>query len=217
MESTTKDNLKNTSEKEDMLLYEKKYWNNGYMYVAGADEAGRGPLAGPVYAAAVIFKPDIKICGSVLEGLTDSKKLSEKKRDYYFDVIKETALSYAIESVDEKTIDEINILNAAFLAFSKAIDSLSQKCEVALIDGNRMGNLSCDYELIVKGDAKSLSIAAASVLAKVSRDRYMNELDEKYPQYGFKKHKGYPTKAHYEALKKYGASDVHRKSFRLFK
>lgn len=196
----------------DMLEYEKKYWNNGYLYVAGADEAGRGPLAGPVYAAAVILKP-----GTVIEGLTDSKKLSEKKRNYYFDIIKETALAFSIASVDEKTIDEMNILNATYLAFSKAIDSLSQKCEIALIDGNRMGELSCDYELIVKGDSKSMSIAAASVLAKVSRDRFMDELDEKYPQYGFKKHKGYPTIAHYEAIAKYGASDVHRKSFRLFK
>lgn len=196
----------------DMLEYEKKYWNNGYLYVAGADEAGRGPLAGPVYAAAVILKP-----GTVIEGLTDSKKLSEKKRNYYFDIIKETALAFSIASVDEKTIDEMNILNATYLAFSKAIDSLSKKCEIALIDGNRMGELSCDYELIVKGDSKSMSIAAASVLAKVSRDRFMDELDEKYPQYGFKKHKGYPTIAHYEAIAKYGASDVHRKSFRLFK
>ncbi|MBE7053684.1 MAG: ribonuclease HII [Ruminococcaceae bacterium] len=196
----------------DILEYEKKYWNMGCKYVAGADEAGRGPLAGPVYAAAVILKP-----GTVIEGLTDSKKLSEKKRDYYFDVIKETALCYSIASVDEKTIDEINILNATYLAFRKAVEGLSIKPEIALIDGNRMGDLPCEKELIIKGDQKSLSIAAASVLAKVSRDRHMDMLDEIYPQYGFKKHKAYGTKAHYEALQKYGASDVHRKSFRLFK
>ena len=196
----------------DMLEYEKKYWDMGLKFVAGADEAGRGPLAGPVYAAAVILKP-----GTVIEGLTDSKKLSEKKRDYFFDVIKETALCYSIASVDEKTIDEINILNATYLAFKKAIEGLSIKPEIALIDGNRMGELPCEKELIIKGDQKSLSISAASVLAKVSRDRHMDILDEMYPQYGFKKHKAYGTKAHYEALEKYGASDVHRKSFRLFK
>ncbi len=196
----------------DMLEYEKKYWDMGLKFVAGADEAGRGPLAGPVYAAAVILKP-----GTVIEGLTDSKKLSEKKRDYYFEVIKETALCYSIASVDEKTIDEINILNATYLAFKKAIEGLSIKPEMALIDGNRMGDLPCEKELIIKGDLKSLSISAASVLAKVSRDRHMDILDEMYPQYGFKKHKAYGTKAHYEALEKYGASDVHRKSFRLFK
>lgn len=196
----------------DILEYEKKYWDMGLKFVAGADEAGRGPLAGPVYAAAVILKP-----GTVIEGLTDSKKLSEKKRDYYFDVIKETALCYSVASVDEKTIDEINILNATYLAFKKAIEGLSIKPEIALIDGNRMGNLSCEMELIVKGDQKSLSIAAASVLAKVSRDRHMEELDALYPQYGFKKHKAYGTKEHYEALKIYGASPVHRKSFKLFK
>ena len=196
----------------DMLEYEKKYWDMGIKFVAGADEAGRGPLAGPVYAAAVILKP-----GTVIEGLTDSKKLSEKKRDYYFEVIKETALCYSIASVDEKTIDEINILNATYLAFKKAIEGLSIKPEIALIDGNRMGKLPCERELIIKGDLKSLSISAASVLAKVSRDRHMEILDEMYPQYGFKKHKAYGTKAHYEALEKYGASDVHRKSFRLFK
>ena len=196
----------------DILEYEKKYWNQGLQYVAGADEAGRGPLAGPVYAAAVIFKP-----GTVIEGLTDSKKLTEKKRDYYFDIIKEKALCYNIASVDEKTIDEINILNATYLAFAKAIEGLSVKPEIALIDGNRMGDLICDKELIVKGDQKSLSIAAASVLAKVSRDRYMDELDALYPEYGFKKHKAYGTKAHYEALAKYGVSPVHRQSFKLFK
>lgn len=196
----------------DNLEYEKKYWNNGYIYVAGADEAGRGPLAGPVYAAAVILKPDTKI-----DGLTDSKKLSEKKRDYYFDVIKETALCYSIASVDEKTIDEINILNATYLAFRKAIEGLGKKAQIALIDGNRMENLPCDFELIVKGDQKSLTIAAASVLAKVSRDRFMQKVDEEYPMYQFSKHKGYGTKLHYEMIEKYGPCPYHRQSFKLYR
>ncbi|MCI5969937.1 MAG: ribonuclease HII [Oscillospiraceae bacterium] len=196
----------------DNLEYEKKYWENGFVYVAGADEAGRGPLAGPVYAAAVIFPQNIQI-----EGLTDSKKLSEKKRDYYFDVIKEKAVAFSIASVDEKVIDEINILNAAHLAFKKAIDALNPAPEIALIDGNSMKNLSCPFELIVKGDQKSLTIAAASVLAKVSRDRFMDKIDKEYPQYQFSKHKGYGTKLHYEMLAKYGACPYHRQSFRLFK
>ena len=196
----------------DNLEYEKKYWNNGYLYVAGADEAGRGPLAGPVYAAAVILKPDTQI-----EGLTDSKKLTEKKRDYYFDIIKEKALCYHIASVDEKIIDEINILNATYLAFRKAIEGLSQKAEVALIDGNRMGELPCDFELIVKGDQKSLTIAAASVLAKVSRDRFMDKIAEEYPMYEFAKHKGYGTKLHYEKIKEFGPCPYHRQSFTLIK
>lgn len=196
----------------DNLEYEKKYWQKGYSLVAGADEAGRGPLAGPVYAAAVIFPKDIEI-----EGLTDSKKLSEKKRDYYFDVIREKAIAYSIASVDEKTIDEINILNAAHLAFKKAVEGLDPKCEIALIDGNSMKNLPCPFELIVKGDQKSLTVAAASVLAKVSRDRFMDNIDKEYPEYQFAKHKGYGTKLHYEMLEKYGACPYHRQSFRLFK
>lgn len=196
----------------DNLEYEKKYWENGFVYVAGADEAGRGPLAGPVYAAAVIFPKDIQI-----DGLTDSKKLSEKKRDYYFDVIKEKAIAYSIASVDEKIIDEINILNAAHLAFKKAVEGLNPAPELALIDGNSMKNLPCPFELIVKGDQKSLTVAAASVLAKVSRDRFMDKIDKEYPQYMFSKHKGYGTKLHYEMLEKYGACPYHRQSFRLFK
>ncbi len=196
----------------DNLEYEKKYWSKGLTLVAGADEAGRGPLAGPVFAAAVILKPNTQI-----KGLTDSKKLTEKKRDYYFDIIKETALCYSIASVDEKIIDEINILNATYLAFKKAIEGLGQKCEVALIDGNRMENLSCDYELIVKGDQKSLTIAAASVLAKVSRDRFMQKVDAEYPMYQFSKHKGYGTKLHYEMINKYGPCRYHRQSFTLYK
>ena len=195
-----------------LLEYENKYWDKGIEFVCGADEAGRGPLAGPVYAAAVIFEK-----GTVIEGLDDSKKLTEKKREYYFDIIKEKALAYSIASVDSETIDKINILQATYLAFRTAIEGLNTKPQIALIDGNRIGELPCDYELIVKGDAKSQSIAAASILAKVSRDRYMMEMDAKYPEYNFKKHKAYGTKEHYEALAKYGASPIHRKSFRLFK
>ncbi len=195
-----------------LLEYETKYWDHGIDLVCGADEAGRGPLAGPVYAAAVIFEK-----GTVIEGLDDSKKLTEKKREYYFDIIKEKALCYSIASVDSETIDKMNILQATYLAFRTAIENLSIKPQIALIDGNRIGELPCEYELIVKGDAKSQSIAAASILAKVSRDRYMMEMDEKYPEYNFKKHKAYGTKEHYEALEKYGASPIHRKSFRLFR
>lgn len=195
-----------------LLEYENKYWDKGIEFVCGADEAGRGPLAGPVYAAAVIFEK-----GTVIEGLDDSKKLTEKKREYYFDIIKEKALAYSIASVDSETIDKMNILQATYLAFRTAIEGLKIKPQIALIDGNRIGELPCDYELIVKGDAKSQSIAAASILAKVSRDRYMMEMDAKYPEYNFKKHKAYGTKEHYEALAKYGASPIHRKSFRLFK
>ncbi len=195
-----------------LLEYETKYWEEGIEFVCGADEAGRGPLAGPVYAAAVIFEK-----GTVIEGLDDSKKLTEKKREYYFDIIKEKALAYSIASVDNETIDKMNILQATYLAFRTAVEGLSIKPQIALIDGNRIGELPCDYELIVKGDAKSQSIAAASILAKVSRDRYMMEMDAKYPEYNFKKHKAYGTKEHYEALAKHGASPIHRKSFRLFK
>ncbi len=199
-------------EPSNLLAYETKYWNAGLTLLAGADEAGRGPLAGPVYAAAVILRP-----GTDILGLTDSKKLSEKKREYYFDVIRETALSYAIASVDQTVIDKINILKAAHLAIKHALEGLSPRPEFALIDGNSIGELCCERELIVKGDAKSLSIAAASVLAKVARDRFMLELDKQYPQYGFAKHKGYPTKAHYEAIAQYGPCPAHRTSFRLYR
>ncbi len=193
----------------DMLEYEKKYWNMGKTLVGGIDEAGRGPLAGPVYAACVVFEP-----GVVIEGINDSKKLSEKKREQLFDIITEKALFYSIVSVDEKEIDKINILEAAFKAFRESINSLPQMPEVVLIDGNRAKDIPTEFETVVKGDSKSQSIAAASILAKVSRDRYVVELDKKYPQYGFAKHKGYPTKDHYEALAKYGPSPVHRLTFK---
>lgn len=188
--------------------FEKELINEGYNIVCGIDEAGRGPLAGPVCAAAVILPVDVEI-----DGLNDSKKLSEKKREALFDVIKEKAVSYSIALVDEKTIDEINILQATFLAMRNAVENLEIKPQAALIDGNRNPGLDIYERTVVKGDGKSMSIAAASILAKVTRDRYMLELDEKYPEYEFKKHKGYGTKLHYECLEKYGISPVHRKTF----
>ena len=188
--------------------YEINARNKGYSAVCGVDEAGRGPLAGPVFAAAVILPENC-----VIEGLNDSKKISEKKREALFDVIKEKAVSYCIASVDEKIIDEINILQATYLAMKKAVEGLDVPADYALIDGNRMPPIEIDGETVVKGDAKSPSIAAASILAKVSRDRFMLELDEKYPQYKFSQHKGYGTKLHYEMLTEHGVSDCHRMSF----
>lgn len=188
--------------------YELNAKNKGFNAVCGVDEAGRGPLAGPVFAAAVIL-PD----GCEIEGLNDSKKLSEKKREALFDVIKEKAISWSVASVDEKTIDEINILQATYLAMKKSVEGLDVPADYALIDGNRMPPLSIKGETVVKGDAKSMSIAAASILAKVSRDRFMLELDKKYPQYQFAKHKGYGTKLHYEMLTEHGISDCHRMTF----
>ena len=193
----------------DMLEYEKKLWDAGYEFVAGVDEAGRGPLAGPVYAAAVIFPK-----GLVIDGVNDSKKLTEKKREQLYDVIKENAIAYSIVSVDEKEIDEINILNAAMKAFKMALDELSQKADFALLDGNIAPQMDIPYEAVVKGDAKVQAIAAASILAKVERDRYITEMDKIYPQYGFAKHKGYPTKDHKEAVAKYGPSPIHRLTFK---
>lgn len=188
--------------------YENMLKEHGYKIVCGVDEAGRGPLAGPVFAAAVILPDDL---GDL--GINDSKKLSEKKRDALFDVIKEKALAYSIASADEKEIDEINILNATFLAMKRAVEGLEIKPDIALIDGNRKANTGVEEMTLVKGDAKSISIAAASILAKVSRDRYLLELDEKYPEYQFRKHKGYPTALHYEMIKEHGISPVHRLSF----
>ncbi len=196
-------------EKINLLEYENRLWANGFDYVAGVDEAGRGPLAGPVYAAAVIFEK-----GTVIEGINDSKKLSEKKREQLYDVIIEKALSYAIVSVDEKEIDKINILNASMKAFSLAVEGLSQKPDYVLFDGNRAPEMTVPFETVVKGDAKVQAIAAASVLAKVSRDRYITEMDKLYPQYGFAKHKGYPTKDHKEAVAEFGPSPIHRLTFR---
>ena len=187
---------------------ENEYREKGFDIICGVDEAGRGPLAGPVYAAAVILPSDC-----VIEGLNDSKKLTEKKREALFDEIKEKALAYGIASADEKEIDEINILNATFLAMKRAIASLSVRPDLALIDGNQKPHTDIEEVTVIKGDAKSMSIAAASVLAKVSRDRFMLEMAEKYPQYEFARHKGYGTKLHYEKIREFGISPVHRKTF----
>lgn len=193
----------------DWLLYENEAFSKGYNIVCGIDEAGRGPLAGPVYAAAVILEK-----GDIIEGVNDSKKLSEKKRELLFDEIKTRAVSWSVGTASEKEIDEINILQATFLAMKRAVDALEIKPDLALVDGNREPNLgAAPVETIVKGDGKSMSIAAASIIAKVSRDRYMLEMAEKYPQYQFEKHKGYGTKLHYEMIEKYGVSDIHRKTF----
>ena len=188
--------------------YEKQAIAEGYNVVCGVDEAGRGPLCGPVCAAAVILPMDCEI-----EGINDSKKLSEKKRDMLFDIIKEKALAYSVVMVDAKTIDEINILQATFKAMREAVEGLSMKADIALIDGNQKPGLSIEERTLVKGDAKSISIAAASILAKVTRDRYCLEMDEKYPQYQFAKHKGYGTKLHYEMIAEHGICDEHRKTF----
>ena len=188
--------------------YEKQAVSEGYEIVCGVDEAGRGPLCGPVCAAAVILPLDCEI-----EGINDSKKLSEKKRDILFDIIKEKAVAYSVCMVDAKTIDEINILQATFLAMRTAVQNLSVKPDIALIDGNGKPGLSIEERTVIKGDAKSVSIAAASILAKVTRDRYMAEIDKQYPEYCFAKHKGYGTKLHYEKIAEYGICSEHRRTF----
>jgi len=180
----------------------------GFSAVCGVDEAGRGPLAGPVCAAAVILPPDADI-----PGLNDSKKLTEKRRKIVYAEIVETAVTFGIAFASVEEIEELNILNADFLAMNRAIDLLEPVPELAIIDGNNASGVSFPNRTIVKGDARCASIAAASVLAKVTRDRYMYEMDEKYPEYGFARHKGYGTAAHYEALRKYGPSPIHRLSF----
>lgn len=191
-----------------MELYEfdKSIRNGGV--ICGVDEAGRGPLAGDVYAAAVIFDED-----TVIDGINDSKKLSEKKREVLFDEIIEKAKAYCIAKATIEEIEQLNILNAAMLAMKRAVEGLKIKPQLALIDGNKSPDIAIPAETVIKGDAKSQSIAAASILAKVARDRYMKELDKKYPQYQFSKHKGYGTKLHYEMIEKYGISPVHRPSF----
>lgn len=189
--------------------YEKAAVTRGFKYICGVDEAGRGPLAGPVCAAAVILPED-----ACIPGLNDSKKLSEKKREQLFNVITEKALSYCVAYGTLEEIEEFNILEATFLAMNRAIEGLKIKSDFALIDGNRAPKgIKIPCEMVVKGDAKSMSVAAASVLAKVSRDRLMLEYDEKYPLYDFKKHKGYGTKEHTELIKKYGPCEIHRLSF----
>ena len=189
--------------------YEEKYSNLNY--ICGVDEVGRGPLVGPVVASAVILPKNYFI-----EGLTDSKKLSKKKRDYFYEVIKKEALAIGIGIVDNKKIDEINILEASRLAMKQAINSLSIKPDIILTDAMRL-DMGIPEEDIIKGDLKSITISAASVIAKVTRDKMMEELHEKYPMYNFIKNNGYPTKEHIEAIKKYGIIKEHRKSFRHIK
>ena len=189
--------------------YENEAAKNGYKYICGVDEAGRGPLAGPVCAAAVILPENCEI-----EGLNDSKKISEKKRELLYDIIIEKAVAYSIAYGTLEEIEQYNILEATYLAMNRAIDGLSVKSDFALIDGNRVPkNITVPCETVIKGDSKSYSIAAASILAKVTRDRLLLEYDEKYPQYGFASHKGYGTKAHYEAIAQHGVCEVHRLSF----
>ena len=194
--------------KVNMWEIEEGLMQQGITAIAGVDEAGRGPLAGPVCAAAVILPEHLEI-----PGLNDSKKLTDKKRRELFPIIKEQAIAYGIAFATEQEIDEINILQATFLAMQRAIDQLEGKANFALIDGNREKDFGLPVMTVVKGDSRSANIAAASVLAKVTRDLYMEELAEKYPEYGFEIHKGYGTKAHYAALTEHGASPVHRQSF----
>lgn len=193
----------------ELWNYEHEANARGYAVICGVDEAGRGPLAGPVCAAAVILPPELEI-----EGLNDSKKLTEKKREALYDIIVEKALAYGIAFASEAEIDEINILQATFLAMQRAVEQLSIKPDLVLVDGNRepaLGDLP--VKTIIKGDSRSANIAAASILAKVTRDRLMLELDARYPQYGFALHKGYGTLAHHAALREHGACPVHRQTF----
>ena len=194
----------------DNWQYEKELFNEGYNIVCGVDEVGRGPLVGPVVTSCVVLPKDFE-----LEGLTDSKKLTEKKRDKYYDYIINNCVAYAVGECSSEEIDKYNILEATKIAMKRAIDKVNEqvKIDYVLIDGNMKFNFDYKYKSIVKGDYKSISIAAASVVAKVTRDRMLYELDEKYPQYGFKNHKGYPTKAHLEAINKYGLIEGYRKSY----
>ena len=193
---------------QDMWKIEQSHFDQGIRIICGVDEAGRGPLAGPVCAAAVILPPNEEI-----PGLNDSKKLSDKKRRELYPIIKQKAIAYGIAFADHKEIDEINILQATYLAMERAINQLSVKPELALIDGNRAKDFGIPVETVVHGDSLSASIAAASVLAKVTRDDYMLEMAEAYPGYAFEIHKGYGTKAHYAALTELGASPIHRMTF----
>lgn len=188
--------------------FENQAHADGYKIVCGVDEAGRGPLAGPVYAAAVIL-PD----GLEEMGINDSKKMTEKKREALFDIIVENAVAYGIGFATETEIDEINILNATFLAMRRAVEAMGVNPDLVLVDGNRKPGTGYEEMTLVKGDAKSISISAASILAKVSRDRYMKELAERHPEYKFEQHKGYGTKLHYEMIEQYGILPDHRRSF----
>lgn len=193
---------------QNMWEIEESLYSDGLNVICGVDEAGRGPLAGPVYAAAVILPPHLEI-----PGLTDSKKLSDKKRRELFPVIQEQAIAYGIGSATEQEIDEINILQATFLAMRRALAQLTVTPDLVLIDGNRETDFGLPVKTVVKGDSLSANIAAASVLAKVSRDDWMLEMAKQYPQFGFEIHKGYPTRAHYDALRAHGPCPIHRMSF----
>ena len=195
----------------DKLQYENKMLAHGYKLVAGVDEVGRGPLAGPVCVACVIMPLD-----DIIDGIDDSKKLSEKKREKLFDQIIQKAICYNIEFVDEKIIDKINILEATKLAMKNAIDTMKIKPDIVLVDAVKNLDVNVPTLPIIHGDALSYNIASASILAKVTRDRLMCEVAKKYPEYGFEKHKGYGTKAHIDAIKKYGVLDIHRKTFLRF-
>ena len=192
----------------NMWEIENSLYSNGFKIICGVDEAGRGPLAGPVCAAAVILPK-----GLVIPGLTDSKKLTDKKRRELFPIIKEQAIAYGIGLASHEEIDEINILQATYLAMERALAQLTVKPDIAMIDGNRAKDFGLPVRTVVKGDSLSMNIAAASILAKVTRDDLMLEMAEKYPKYAFEVHKGYGTKAHYEALRQHGASAIHRKTF----
>ena len=193
---------------DKMLEYERELYSKGYSLICGIDEAGRGPLCGPVVAAAVILKRD-----EYIEGVNDSKKLSEKKREMLFEEIKKRAIAYSVGIVDEKKIDEVNILEATRIAMKKAVEGLSVKPEYVLVDAEKHVPIDVPYTPIIKGDALSESIAAASIIAKVTRDHMILEVSGKYPEYNLAKNKGYGTKEHMEAIKKYGISEYHRKSF----
>ena len=192
-----------------MVDFEKNFYDKGYKVIAGVDEAGRGPLAGDVYAGAVIFRP-----GTIIEGLNDSKKISPKKRDMLFDEIKEKAISWSVGVATVAEIEELDILNATFLAMRRAIEGLSVTPDFIMVDGNQhIRKLEIENEPVIKGDSLSMSIAAASIIAKVSRDRYMEEMAKKYPEYEFSGHKGYGTKRHSELIKELGPCPIHRLSF----
>ena len=192
----------------ELWTLENEIYAEGFSLICGVDEAGRGPLAGPVCAAAVILPRGLEI-----DGLNDSKKLTEKKREALYDPIREKAIAYGIAFATVEEIEELNILNATFLAMNRAIEQLNPVPELALIDGNRSTGIRFPSRCVVKGDARCADIAAASVLAKVTRDRYMLEMAGKYPEYHFEQHKGYGTKLHYDALREYGPSPIHRMSF----
>lgn len=191
-----------------LFEFDKEFKKEGCNIICGVDEAGRGPLAGPVYACAIIMKEDF-----IIPEVNDSKKLTEKKREALYDIILENALDWSVASVSEKEIDEINILNATMKAMDMAISGLKVVPQIALIDGNQNRGIKLRNQTVIKGDAKSYNIAAASIIAKVTRDRHIIKMDEIYPEYGFKKHKGYGTKEHIENIRKYGPCEIHRRTF----